>query len=83
MPIFEYQCRACEQRFEALVLPSMQSPPACPSCNSLDLEKLLSLFAVDSEGTRQSARAASVTKARATKRDRLHAEREYQEKHQH
>jgi putative FmdB family regulatory protein len=83
LPIFEYRCRACDERFEALVLPSMQDAPACPSCNSLDLEKMLSLFAVDSEGTRQSARAAGVTKARATKRDRLHAEREYRKTHQH
>lgn len=82
MPIFEYRCRACAHQFEALTLPSKESaPPACPSCHSLDLEKLLSSFAVDSDGTRQSARAVGMKKAKATTRDKQHAQREYEDKH--
>jgi putative FmdB family regulatory protein len=48
MPIYEYRCRGCANEFELLVLPA--SPvPACPECESPDLEQLLSGFAVSSE----------------------------------
>ena len=42
MPLFEYQCKTCGHRFEALVLGSRQ--PQCPRCESLDLEKQFSTF---------------------------------------
>jgi putative FmdB family regulatory protein len=49
MPIYEYQCRQCANQFELLVLKA--SPvPACPSCESQDIEQLLSGFAVSSDG---------------------------------
>ena len=49
MPIYEYQCRQCAKEFEMLVL--RDSPvPACPSCQSQDIEQLLSGFAVSSDG---------------------------------
>lgn len=44
MPIFEYACRGCGHRFEALVRGNAQ--PACPSCNGQELEQQLSVFAV-------------------------------------
>jgi putative FmdB family regulatory protein len=44
MPMFEYQCKACERRFESLVFGSAR--PTCPSCGSDELEKLLSTFGV-------------------------------------
>jgi len=44
MPLFEYSCRKCSQRFERLVFGA--ETPECPSCGSPDLEKLLSAFAV-------------------------------------
>ncbi len=50
MPIYEYECRGCGSRFEKIVYGSTQ--PACPSCNSADLERLLSTFAVSSSGGR-------------------------------
>jgi putative FmdB family regulatory protein len=57
MPIYEYQCRSCEHRFERLVRPSSRPAAdvlACPSCRSEDLQRLTSLFAVSSDGTRQA-----------------------------
>ena len=40
MPIYEYQCNACQKEFEALVLGG--DTPACPSCSSRDLARLMS-----------------------------------------
>jgi putative FmdB family regulatory protein len=58
MPIFEYECRACGRAFELLLRTG--DVPACPSCTSQDLEKLLSLSAISSAGIRK----ANVRKAR-------------------
>jgi putative FmdB family regulatory protein len=53
MPIYDYACRRCGQKFELLVRTG--TVEACPSCQSQDLERLLSSgFAVSSEATRQS-----------------------------
>jgi putative FmdB family regulatory protein len=42
MPIYEYRCGACGRAFERLV----QGAQAvlCPTCNSADVSRLLSLF---------------------------------------
>jgi putative FmdB family regulatory protein len=44
MPIFEYRCKACDHRFEALVRGS--ESPSCPACDGVDLAKQHSVFAV-------------------------------------
>jgi len=54
MPLYEYVCRKCSNRFESLVLGP--SRPACPGCRSEDLEKLFSTFAVGN-GDGRAARA--------------------------
>jgi putative FmdB family regulatory protein len=46
MPLFEYECSGCGQRFEYLTRAGQS--PACPSCKSGDLQKLLSVFAAQS-----------------------------------
>ena len=56
MPIYEYRCRACDRAFEILVRSAAQ--PACPACQSRDIERLLSSFGVSSE-----ARSHSVLQA--------------------
>ena len=43
MPIFEYVCKQCDKRFEALVRGS--SAVQCPSCKSTSLEKQVSVSA--------------------------------------
>lgn len=40
MPIFEYRCSDCEERFEAFV--TTQRAAECPACHGANLEKLLS-----------------------------------------
>lgn len=49
MPLFEYRCRQCQHAFEALVRSTSDgaSGPTCPACQSGELEKLLSVFAVN------------------------------------
>jgi putative FmdB family regulatory protein len=81
MPIYEYRCEACEHVFEALVRAGQQ--PACSACGATALERLVSLFAVDSEGTRQNARERSLPKKRQTQFDREVGEREEYERHRH
>jgi putative FmdB family regulatory protein len=57
MPIFEFRCRQCANQFEALVRGTTTA--ACPSCQSDDVEKLLSSFAVSGDGTREKALRAA------------------------
>jgi putative FmdB family regulatory protein len=46
MPLFEYACRSCDHQFESLVRGN--ETPACPSCQSTELERRLSVFAAHS-----------------------------------
>jgi putative FmdB family regulatory protein len=66
MPIFEFSCRSCGREFEHLVRPG-GAEAACPSCQSTELERLLSVPAVKSEATHGMAMRA------AKKRDRKQA----------
>jgi putative FmdB family regulatory protein len=81
MPLHEYTCRSCGHGFEALVRGTDQ--PVCPSCHGTDLEKQLSLFAVNSAATRQSALQAGRKHIQKEQRDRQVAERESIEHHHH
>lgn len=51
MPLYEYTCRTCHERFELLV--RYDTVLACTQCGGLDIERALSTFAVDSDGTRR------------------------------
>ncbi len=44
MPIYDYRCSDCTHTFELFVQTS--TVPMCPKCESLKLQKLLSVFAV-------------------------------------
>ena len=77
MPIYEYKCRACEHIFEEL-LKVGQTPPPCPACDSNDLEQLLSLPAISTEGTRARSMSKARQRASAVKREKDHAQAEYE-----
>jgi putative FmdB family regulatory protein len=81
MPIYDFQCRACGEEFEALVRP--QDPAAaCPSCRSADVEKLLSGFAMKT-AEKSAANAADARKRQVhANKDKIVADEEYRKKHE-
>jgi putative FmdB family regulatory protein len=81
MPLYEYQCRGCGNRFEALVRGEL--PPPCPECHGEDLERLLSLFAVSSETTKSQALKDGRRRSAGIKREKDHAQLEYEKHHDH
>jgi len=48
MPIFEYVCKECGKKFEAIVYGSQKAE--CPACKSKELEQQYSSFAARSTG---------------------------------
>jgi len=56
MPLYEYRCLGCGHQFEVLVMRASDAI-ACPSCASDTVERMLSMFAVSSEASRQSSRS--------------------------
>jgi putative FmdB family regulatory protein len=54
MPLFEYDCKGCGARFEALVR-SAEDRPRCPKCNGKRLEKRFSTFAAATKGSAPEA----------------------------
>ena len=74
MPLYEYECRGCHHRFELLVLVS--TTPTCPACKGTDLDKLLSISSVSSDGTRQRSLGLARNTAKKVQRDKAHADHE-------
>jgi putative FmdB family regulatory protein len=56
MPLFEYRCRECGHQFEFLTRSTLT--PACPKCESQQLEKQLSVFAVGGSSSGAGAQVA-------------------------
>jgi putative FmdB family regulatory protein len=44
MPIYEFKCESCGHQFEHLTRGGAK--PSCPKCEGVQLEKMLSVFAV-------------------------------------
>jgi putative FmdB family regulatory protein len=83
MPIYEYACRSCGHRFEHLLLPAAKTEPACPACQSQDLEKLMSGFALSTRDLTKSRVKAARTQFAQSKstKDKQIAEAEYVQHH--
>ncbi len=64
MPILEYACRACGHQFEFLKLPATADAAKCPACQSEDLERLVSGFAM-------STRELTKARVKATRKQHL------------
>ena len=82
MPLYEYACRACGHAFEHLALPGKPAA-ACPLCHGADLERLLSSFAVNSDGISQrNIQVARRASARGADRvDKHMADHDYVRNH--
>ncbi len=61
MPIYEYLCSDCNQRFELLAksMASGRSTTRCPKCGSADAQRQLSSFAVSAGASNVPACAQS------------------------
>ena len=79
MPIYEYSCEACEHEFEILV--RGETEPECPSCQSQDLKRLLSLPTVHSSSTRAMSMRAAKKRDRAQATERIIEQRKYEKAH--
>jgi putative FmdB family regulatory protein len=79
VPIYEYSCKACEHEFETLVLGRTQ--PECPSCQSQDLERLMSLPTVHSTATRAMSMRAAKKRDKAQATERVIEQKKYEEAH--
>ena len=58
MPMYEYRCDGCGHQFELLIRTASQVVQ-CPSCAGESVERLLSMFAVSSDGSRQANTASA------------------------
>lgn len=58
MPIFEFQCQACQHRFDVLQKSGERAPLACPACGRSSPEKCLSApsFQLQGKGWRKPAK---------------------------
>ena len=83
MPIYEYECRGCGHQFEFLLLPTNPAAPACPSCKGQELERVISMFAVSSDGTRKLALNDGRKRAAVRSATKTTPTRRYERNHPH
>lgn len=57
MPIFEYICRDCKKRFEALVYGTAQTQ--CPLCHGSNLDQQISVFSMGGTKPTNAGNAAA------------------------
>ncbi len=79
MPIFEYHCTSCQTEFETLVRSG--DVPACPTCASQALTKLLSLPAIKSDSTHALALKAAHKRDKIQQGEKNREQREYELNH--
>ncbi len=86
MPIYDYRCRKCANEFELIVLKGSPTP-ACPECQTEDIEQLLSGFAVSSKESRQAnalnQRRRAITSSETKEKQVAFAEDQQKEKDEH
>lgn len=61
MPIYEYRCLECGEKFEKLVRFSTPvSEIKCPKCGGREVEKLISNFGLQTGSVRRATRSTSM-----------------------
>jgi putative FmdB family regulatory protein len=77
MPLYDFKCGSCGKKFEELV--RLGETPACPKCGNPKPERLFSAAAgVSTETTRGKALGQARRAASAVKKEKDHAQREYE-----
>ena len=62
MPIFEFKCKKCKNKFEELIFSSAEEKKlVCPKCGSKKTEKLMSVFAGSKSGCSSCASTSCST----------------------
>ncbi|MFQ6109033.1 MAG: zinc ribbon domain-containing protein [Candidatus Aminicenantales bacterium] len=61
MPIYEFVCRKCGERFEALVSIGKERDVTCASCGSSDIQKLFSSFGIGGGSSRVTSSSSACT----------------------
>ena len=79
MPIYEYSCNGCDHKFELFIRGEMT--PMCPECESADLQRLISMPRVHSEGRKQRSLRAAKKRDQKLGNERVQAQREYELAH--
>jgi len=69
MPIYEFLCKQCGTRMEALVAIGREKSVSCKSCGNKDLEKLISSFGIGGSSNKLKATVDSCTTCSATSCD--------------
>lgn len=59
MPLFEFVCKKCGNKFEKIVFSINNEEIKCPSCNSKELEKQFSIFSSASSNSSCSNKGSS------------------------
>ena len=59
MPIYEFDCHDCGKAFESLVLGFSTANVKCPECQSDDIQKKISSFAVKGSSSGSGAFSTS------------------------
>jgi putative FmdB family regulatory protein len=60
MPLYEYQCKKCERKFETLVsLRELDRPVKCPYCDSEEADRLISTFSASVGSSRKVSASCS------------------------
>lgn len=79
MPIYEYSCKSCGNQFEALILGKEEA--ACPSCESRELERLLSAPYAKAGAVSDKALRAAKKRDSVQGRERMEEQRLYELNH--
>jgi putative FmdB family regulatory protein len=66
VPIYDFQCRGCGERFEGMVTSASQRPP-CPVCGAPEPERLFSPIA---RAQKTGLRGAAARRSDATRKAR-------------
>ena len=82
IPIYEYSCQDCGNRFEIFVRKVGETAnTACPACESNAVQRVLSTPSVKSDSTHNLAMRAAKKRDQAQGKERMHAQLQYEESH--